>query len=365
MRGTGSAAHPMVDSVLAMSIAQSARVELSYPFAAPPAFESFTEVAPGVRWLRFPLPFALNHINLYLLDDGDGWALVDTGIKSDISFDLWERHFGTTLDGKPITRLIGTHFHPDHIGCAQFLTERWKPEFLTNRTEWLTGASLQSETSASGPAQFWGDYYRGAGLDEETLAAVAHRGENYAARVGRMPRPFTHVAEGDVLSIGGRVWRAIIGTGHSPALICLYCEAEKLFISSDQVLPGISPNISVGATEPTGDPLSDFLESCQRLKALDPETYVLPMHGRPFYRLHERLDELMRHHDERLAVTLEAAKEPITIVELLPILFKRELDFQQMQFAVGEAMAHANHLVTRGDLSRIAEPGKPIIYRAR
>lgn len=343
----------------------TAPADLVFPYPEPPDPGTITEVAPGVLWLRLALPFALDHVNVYLLEDDGGFATLDTGLGDERTRAVWESVLSRQLGGKRLTRIVGTHFHPDHIGCAQFLTERWKPEFLTNRTEWLTGAALQSETSASGPAQFWGDYYRGAGLDEETLAAVAHRGENYAARVGRMPRPFTHVAEGDVLSIGGRVWRAIIGTGHSPALICLYCEAEKLFISSDQVLPGISPNISVGATEPTGDPLSDFLESCQRLKALDPETYVLPMHGRPFYRLHERLDELMRHHDERLAVTLEAAKEPITIVELLPILFKRELDFQQMQFAVGEAMAHANHLVTRGDLSRIAEPGKPILYRAR
>jgi glyoxylase-like metal-dependent hydrolase (beta-lactamase superfamily II) len=347
-----------------MSIAHAAPVPLIYPFAEPPAFDSFTEVAPGVRWLRFPLPFALNHINLYLLEDGDGWTLVDTGIKSDISYDLWNRHFEATLDGKPITRLIGTHFHPDHIGCAEFLVDRWKPEFLTSRAEWLTATMLQSETAANGPAAFWGDYYRAAGLDEETLAAVANRGENYAIRVGRMPRPFTRLIDGDALSIGGRDWRVVIGTGHSPELICLYCEADKLFISSDQVLPGISPNISVGAPEPTGDPLSEFLDSCRELKALDAETYVLPMHGRPFYNLHQRLDELVRHHGERLAVTLDAAREPITVAELLPVMFKRKLDFQQTQFAVGEALAHVNHLVTRGDLWRIVEPGQPIRYRA-
>jgi glyoxylase-like metal-dependent hydrolase (beta-lactamase superfamily II) len=347
-----------------MSIAHAAPVPLVYPHAEPPEFESFIEVAPGVRWLRFPLPFALNHINLYLLDDGDGWTLVDTGIKSDNSYELWKRHFSTTLDGKPITRLIVTHFHPDHVGCAEFLVDRWRPEFLTSRTEWLTATMLQTETASNGPAQFWGDYYRAAGLDEETLAAVANRGENYAIRVGVVPRPFTRLADGDTLSIGGRLWRIVIGTGHSPELICLYSESDKLLISSDQVLPGISPNISVGAPEPAGDPLTEFLDSCRKLKELDAETYVMPMHGRPFYNLHQRLDELIRHHGDRLAVTLDAAKEPITIVELLPIMFKRKLDFQQTQFAIGEALAHANHLVTRGDLRRIVEPGQPIRYRA-
>jgi glyoxylase-like metal-dependent hydrolase (beta-lactamase superfamily II) len=338
-------------------------VALTYPFAEPPAHDSFIEVAPGVRWLRFPLPFALNHINLWLLADGDGWTLVDTGIKSQLSYDLWERHFATTLEGKPITRLIGTHFHPDHVGCAEWLVERWQPQFLMSREEWLTASVLQLDMSAEGPTTFWRDYYRSAGLDEETLAAVASRGENYSDRVGRVPRPYTRLVDGDSLAIGGRTWRVIIGTGHSPELVCLYSEADRLFIASDQVLPGISPNISVGAPEPEGDPLTEFLASCRKLMALDPETYVLPMHGRPFYRLRERLDELIRHHGDRLRLTLDAAHEPITIAELLPIMFRRKLDFQQTQFAVGEALAHTNHLVVQGTLERITAPGQPIRYR--
>jgi glyoxylase-like metal-dependent hydrolase (beta-lactamase superfamily II) len=337
--------------------------ELDYPFAEPPTHDSYIEVAPGVRWLRFPLPFALNHINLYLLDDGDGWVLVDTGIKSDISYDLWRKHFETTLEGRPITRVIGTHFHPDHIGCAEWLVEHFKAEFLTTRSEWLTATMLQSETSVSA-MKFWGAYYRSAGLDDETLKAVATRGENYAERIGHMPRPFTRLVDGDAIQIGERTWHVVIGTGHSPELITLYSAEDHLFIASDQVLPGISPNISVQAPEPFGDPLTEFLDSCAKLTALDPVTYVLPMHGRPFYGLHERLEELVRHHGERLALTIEASRTPITVVELLPIMFKRKLDFQQMQFAIGEALAHVNHLVTLGDLQRIAEPGQPLRYQS-
>jgi glyoxylase-like metal-dependent hydrolase (beta-lactamase superfamily II) len=337
--------------------------KLDYPHAEPPAHDSYIEVAPGVRWLRFPLPFALNHINLYLLDDGDGWVLVDTGIKSDVSYRLWEEHFGKALEGKPILRVIGTHFHPDHIGCAEWLVEHFKAEFLTTRSEWLTATMLQSETSHSAE-KFWGDYYRSAGMDEETLKAVATRGENYAERVGRIPRPFTRLIDGDSIRIGERTWHVIIGTGHSPELITLYSADDHLFISSDQVLPGISPNISVHAPEPFSDPLTEFLDSCAKLTALDPVAYVLPMHGRPFYGLHERLEELVRHHAERLALTVEACRTPITVIELLPIMFKRKLDFQQTQFAVGEALAHVNHLVVLGDLVRIAEPGQPLRYQS-
>src|ERR1700761_804309 len=341
----------------------SEHVTLDYPHAEPPAHDGYIEVAPGVRWLRFPLPFALNHINLYLLDDGDGWVLVDTGIKSDISYDLWRKHFEVALEGRPILQVIGTHFHPDHIGCAEFLVEHFNAEFLTTREEWLMATMLQSETSR-GAEKFWAEFYRSVGLDEEMLKAVATRGENYSERVGHMPRPFTRLTDGDQIRIGERTWHVIIGTGHSPELITLYSAEDKLFISSDQVLPGISPNISVHAPEPYGDPLTEFLDSCAKLTALDPIAYVLPMHGRPFYGLHERLEELVRHHGERLALTIEACRTPITVVELLPIMFKRKLDFQQTQFAIGEALAHVNHLVVLGDLARIAEPGQPLRYQS-
>lgn len=337
--------------------------KLDYPHAEPPAHDSYIEVAPGVRWLRFPLPFALNHINLYLLDDGDGWVLVDTGIKSDVSYRLWEEHFGKALEGKPIVRVIGTHFHPDHIGCAEWLVEHFGAEFLTTRSEWLMATMLQSET-AHGAEKFWSAFYHSVGMDDEMLKAVATRGENYAERVGRIPRPFTRLVDGDQIRIGARTWHVIIGTGHSPELITLYSAEDHLFLSSDQVLPGISPNISVHAPEPFSDPLTEFLDSCAKLTALDPIAYVLPTHGRPFYGLHERLEELVRHHGERLALTIEACRTPITVIDLLPIMFKRKLDFQQTQFAVGEALAHVNHLVVLGDLVRIAEPGQPLRYQS-
>jgi glyoxylase-like metal-dependent hydrolase (beta-lactamase superfamily II) len=342
--------------------ARAQRVELDYPYAAPPEHDSYIEVAPGLRWLRFPLPFALDHINLWLLDDGDGWVLIDTGINSEISRALWERHFETTLEGRPITRIVVTHFHPDHVGNAGWLVARWRPEFLTTRTEWLMAATLKLEMTHE-PLRIWGDFYRAAGIDEDRLQAIVRRGESYSDRVDQMPMPFTRLIDGEALSIGGRVWRVVIGTGHSPELICLYCEADRLFISSDQVLPGISPNVSVTPTEPASDPLSEFLDSGRKLMAIAPEAFVLPMHGRPFYRLHERLDEVARHHRERLDLTIAACREPLTVARLLPLMFSRPLDLQQTQFAVGEALAHLNHLATNGALTRIAEPGKPTLYR--
>lgn len=345
-----------------MDMKAAAPVELLYPHAEPPAHEAYIEVAPGVRWLRFPLPFALNHINLWLLADGDGWVLVDTGIKSDRSYELWRHHFKAALEGRPLTRIIATHFHPDHVGCAEWLVAEFRPEFLTSRTEWLMATMLQTEIKADA-VDFWGDYYRSAGLAEETLRAVAARGENYGARVGVIPRPYTRLIDGQSLDIGGRSWRVVIGTGHSPELICLYAAEDRLLISSDQVLPGISPNVSVNAPEPYGDPLTEFLQSCAKFRNLHPESFVLPMHGRPFYRLHERLAELERHHDERLALTLSACWEPLTIVELMPIMFKRKLDLQQTQFAIGEALAHTNHLVTRGAMERIIEPNGLVRFR--
>jgi glyoxylase-like metal-dependent hydrolase (beta-lactamase superfamily II) len=332
--------------------------DLVYPFAAPPDHEAFIEVAPGVRWLRFPLPFALNHINLWLLEDGDGWTLVDTGIGTDLSRHLWEGHFQTTLEGRPIHTILVTHYHPDHIGCAGWLARRWRPRVLMTRGEWLTARMTRAETGADA-TEFWGDFLRDAGLDEATILAVANRGERYGAMVEAIPRPFERVIDGDTLTIGGRRWRVVIGTGHAPEMICLYAEADRLFISADQVLPRISPNVGVLAPEPLGDPLTEFLDTTRKLRALDPGALVLPMHGLPFYGLHERLTALASHHAERLEVTLDACREPRTIASLLPILFKRTLDFQQMQFAVGEALAHTNHLVSQGALARVAITGQP------
>lgn len=126
--------------------------QLDYPFAdtLPPAGET-VEIAPGVRWLRMPLPFSLDHINLWLLrdeiDGQAGWTVVDCGIASDAIRSHWEQIFDTQLEGLPVLRVIVTHCHPDHFGLANWICEggdraRWKVRLWMTLGEYLFGCLL-------------------------------------------------------------------------------------------------------------------------------------------------------------------------------------------------------------------------------
>jgi glyoxylase-like metal-dependent hydrolase (beta-lactamase superfamily II) len=308
-------------------------------------------VAPGILWVRMPLPFALDHINIWLLEDDAGWIIVDTGIGSNRTREYWERIFASALGGKPVIRVIATHFHPDHVGLASWLVERWDAEFCSSLTEWLVGRALSQESPESMVSTGLA-FYRRAGLDDASLAVLAERGNAYARGVESLPPVLRRLREGDTLTIGGTEWRVIIGGGHSPEHVCLHSAAAKVLIAGDQVLPRISPNISVWPSEPDADPLRDFLETLERLRALPDDTLILPSHDTPFLGLHARLDALAAHHQERLSETLDAYETPRSVAEVTRIMFRRPLDPHQLVFAVGEALAHLNHLLHRGRLIR-------------
>jgi glyoxylase-like metal-dependent hydrolase (beta-lactamase superfamily II) len=326
---------------------------LSFPHAAPPAPGTLTEVAPGVHWLRMPLPFALDHINLWLLADGDGWTIVDSGLDTPISKELWERIFDQALDGKKVTRLIVTHFHPDHMGLAGWLTERWQIPLWVSETEWLWARMLTVDRDDAAFAAEQISFYRRIGLDAATIETFAARGNQYAPRVGGVPRAFHRIEDGMRIEIGGRSWRVIVGHGHAPEHACLHCAELDLFIAGDQVLPKISPNISVWPNEPDGNPLRRYLDSLETLRRKVPaDVLVLPSHNLPFYGIDTRIDQLARHHAERLAELEAACVNPHTAMEIVPLLFRRKLDVQQLGFAIGEALAHLNYLVDAGRVMR-------------
>jgi glyoxylase-like metal-dependent hydrolase (beta-lactamase superfamily II) len=326
---------------------------LRFPHATPPAPGTLTEVAPGVHWLRMPLPFALDHINLWLLADGAGWTIVDSGLDTPITKELWERIFVEALDGKKVTRLIVTHFHPDHMGLAGWLTQRWQIPLWVSETEWLWARMLTVDRDDTAFAADQLSFYRRAGLDEATIATFAARGNQYAQRVGPVPRAFHRIADGMTIEIGGRSWRVIIGRGHAPEHACLHCAELDLFIAGDQVLPKISPNISVWPNEPDGNPLRRYLDSLETLRREVPaDVLVLPSHNLPFYGIDTRIDQLARHHAERLAELKTACATPRTTMEIVPLLFRRKLDTQQLGFAIGEALAHLHYLVAAGKLTR-------------
>jgi glyoxylase-like metal-dependent hydrolase (beta-lactamase superfamily II) len=325
---------------------------LVFPVATAPAPGEAVPIAPGVLWLRMKLPFALNHINLWLLDDGPSWTAVDTGFSLPETAEAWQRIFAAHLGGRPIGRVIVTHYHPDHIGMAGWLTERWDAPLWITEKEWLH-ACMMSREGGEESARNRRDFAHRAGLDEEAAAIFAERQGNYRRGVPSVPPAYRRIGEGGAIEIGGREWRVMIGEGHAPEHACLYCAETGTLIAGDQILPRISPNISVQAHEPDGDPLARYLASLVRLRgALPPEILALPSHNLPFRGVHQRIDELAAHHRARCADVVTACARPISAAELMPILFRRPLDRHQTGFALGEALAHLHYLRGQGAVER-------------
>lgn len=309
------------------------------------------EVAPGIHWAQLPLPFKLNHVNVWLLEDGDGWTVVDTGLATDTNRGCWESLRGAVMAGRPIRRVIVTHFHPDHLGLAGWLcAEAGAPLHMTS-PEWLIARLLVSDQSAA-MADMRVDFFRRAGCDDKHLDYVRGIGAAYANRVVAPPLTYVPLGDGQVLAIGGRRWRVRLGQGHSPAHACLFDAEGRILISGDQVLPRISPNVAVHPDSPEADPLAGFLATLQRFGDLPEDALVLPSHDAPFCGLHTRLEALAAHHRQRLACLEEQAGTPKTAMELARVLFDRPLDAHQMGFAIGETIAHLNHLRRQGRLLR-------------
>ncbi|HEY1260142.1 MAG TPA: MBL fold metallo-hydrolase [Stellaceae bacterium] len=328
---------------------------LHFPVATPPGPGEALPVAPGVRWLRMPLPFALDHINLWLLEDGPFWTIVDCGYATTDTRALWEEIFVHHLDRRPVGRIIVTHYHPDHVGLAGWLAERWQAPLLITEKEWLH-ARIMSRESDDFLAQRR-EFARRAGLDEAASEVFAEHGRGYRRGVPSVPPTYKRLEDGMAVVIGGRQWQVVVGEGHAPELACLYCAETGVLIAGDQVLPRISPNVSVPAHEPEGDPLARFLRSLAKLRAaLPPDTLVLPSHNLPFFGLHARLDELALHHRARCDEVLAACAVPQSAVDLLPVLFRRPLDRHQTAFALGEALAHLHYLAAEGALTRDLDP---------
>jgi glyoxylase-like metal-dependent hydrolase (beta-lactamase superfamily II) len=324
-------------------------MQISFPFENLPSPGATVAVAPGVYWLRMPLPFALDHINLWLLEEGAGVTAVDTGI----ALDVVKQHWKSALAGRPLTRQIVTHFHPDHLGLAAWLeTETGAPLWMT-QGEYLT-AHLIAEGVAPFSVAVMLEFFRQHGLDDVRLAALEKRGNAYRRGVPAIPATYHRLADGDTLAIGAHDWQVIVGYGHAPEHASLYCAALGVLIAGDMLLPRITTNVSAYAVNPTLDTLGLFLDSIRRLKRLPPETLVLPSHGRPFRGLHTRVAELESHHAARCADLLAACGDrPHTACELLPVLFGRPIDDpHQTMFAMGEAIAHLNHLENQRRLER-------------
>ncbi|MFP1632903.1 MBL fold metallo-hydrolase [Zhengella sp. ZM62] len=324
---------------------------LIFPFEEMPAFGDVVEVLKDVLWTRIPLPYRLDHVNIYLIRDGEGWAVVDTGIQTEAAKSVWENLFAGPLKSRKVTKVIVTHHHPDHIGLAGWLCERFEAPLLTSYSTYM-GSKVISHGSHEDVTRYNFDFYMSHGMSEEGAGIVAIQGNDYLRRVSDLPLSFLRLLMPDILEIGDRTFRVLSGDGHAPEQVLLYCENEKLLFAADQVLEKISPNVSVFAGEPNGDPLGHYLRSLRFLRSEIPnDVLVLPGHRRPFFGLHERCAELEAHHEERCQLIRTAcAERPQTVADLVPILFTRALDPHQMSFAFTETLAHVNRLVRRGEI---------------
>lgn len=337
--------------------------EIRFPFAEPPAPGAMTELAPGILWIRLALPWALDHVNVYALEDGDGWTLIDTGIHSQKAVAAWEALLAGPLAGRPVRRVIGTHHHPDHIGMAGWFIERGAGLLMT-RTAWLYARMLWLSTEER-PSPEAVTFWRRAGLPADDLERrLAERPFNASDCVAPLPPGFTRLHEGAVLHMAGRDWQVRIGHGHAPGHATFW--SEGLVLGGDQLLPGISANIGVYPAEPEADPLAEWLESCTRLSAFAREDQlVLPGHKLPFTGLPFRLRQMISNHLSGLDRLRDHLATPRSVVGCFPALFRRQIGPAEQGLALAEAVAHLNHLLHRGEVSRFLDPEGAWIWQLR
>ncbi|HEX8641901.1 MAG TPA: MBL fold metallo-hydrolase [Allosphingosinicella sp.] len=336
---------------------------LTYPLGrSAPDAGTLIELAEGVSWTRSPVPGSLNHINLWVLDDEDGVALVDSGLDIAPAREAWSALFAGPLAGRRVTRLIVTHFHPDHLGLAGWLCERFGVRLWMTRGEWLFARMLISDVRDAPPAEAFA-YWRAAGWSEERIAAEAQKGwGRFASVVSPVPVGMIRLRDGDVLPIGRREWRVVVGSGHSPEHACLVDDEGKVMIAGDQVLPRITSNVSLSLSEPEGDPLGEWLASIEKLKGLPDDLLVLPSHGEPFTGLHARLDALAEGHRGRLDALRAHLSEPRRAVDCFGVLFGRKIEDGSFGLATGEALAHLRRLEVEGRARR--EPRDGVYFYA-
>jgi glyoxylase-like metal-dependent hydrolase (beta-lactamase superfamily II) len=340
------------------------RSALTYPLERTPEVGQAIEAAPGVMWMRMPLGGPLAFVNVWAIRDGEGWALVDTGVQTDQTSNAWRQVFQGPLGGLPITRLFITHQHPDHIGLAGWITREFQCRMWMTRLEYLQ-CHRQTADAGGQTRQRAIDFFRAAGWDGQALERFGTRLGGFGMGVSPIPDDFQCVRDGDDIMIGAHRWRIVVGSGHSPEHACLYCPDLKLLISGDQVLPRISSNVSVSPVEPDGDPLTGWLVSLARIKTLVPdEVLVLPAHNDPFFGLHLRIDHLIRGHERGLKRLEKLLTKPKRAVDVFRVLFARKIGPDLLGLATGESLAHLNCLLGRGLATTSTDAAGVAWYRA-
>ena len=318
--------------------------ELTYPDLTPPPPGTVTQLAPGLFWACMPLPFRLNHVNIWLLRGDDGWTAIDAGCDTPTIRAAWEDLLSGPLDGQPLARLIATHGHVDHTGLAGWLCRRFDAPLVGTFAEWIW-ARLSHTRDVPEARQAHLDFLHRHGASPEIAEAMSSGRERYMDLATDLPGALQEIRDGQLVTFGGREWRVIVTRGHANEHSSFYCAADNILIAGDHVLPRITPVIAVFEMAPDGDPLADFLESFQQFAGIPDDVLVLPSHGLPYRGLHRRIAQLRAHHADRLDHTLQLVNEPCSAIDLAGALFPRVDGSENLAFALSETLAHLNYLV--------------------
>ncbi|MBP0440343.1 MBL fold metallo-hydrolase [Tianweitania sediminis] len=337
--------------------------ELEFPWANAPVPGQTIEIAPGLLWARHPLPFRLNHVHSWLLDEGEGWTCIDTGCDTPDVRNAWETLFAGPMQGRKIDRVVATHGHVDHIGLSGWLHERFDAEFWGSFGEWIW-ARISHIKGIPGAADAQYTHLMSNGFSEQEAREFLESRDRFLDLATPLPGSLHEIRDGDTVSMGGRDWQAIQTSGHSFEHMCFFNREENILIAGDHLLSKISPVVAVYEMVPHGDPLRDFLVSFSKFDHVPDDVLVLPSHGLPYRGIRRRITELRDHHRERLDMTLELLKEPRTGYSLIRAMFPKVQGVDNLGFAFGEALAHVNYLIREGLVANVSEqPGK-MIYKA-
>ena len=326
---------------------------LTFPFAdAPKTDGKLIDVAPGIKWLRMPLPLALNHINLYLIRDHDGWMIVDTGLATERTRELWQKIITEKLAGERITGVICTHFHFDHAGLAGWLTEWLRVPLYMSYGEYYTLRVVAAEKGDEVPWEHQ-EFFRHAGFPAEALAEVMIVVRMAHWLMTPPPASFRRLRHGERLTIGEREWHLHVGEGHAPEHMLLHCPQDNLLIAGDQLLPRITSNVGIMPSEPEADLLAYWFATLDNLALLPADTFVLPAHELPYYGLVPRVAQLHTHHEQQFAKILKlCAEQALSAYETAVALFPTRKNSMDDLMAMGECLAHLTHLRKRGEITR-------------
>jgi glyoxylase-like metal-dependent hydrolase (beta-lactamase superfamily II) len=340
------------------------RAGVRFPWPEAPGPGEIIEVAEGVLWARIGLPNRLNHVNIYLLDDGDAWTVIDTGFRNKMCLEHWDLLRAGPLKGRRLWRVVGTHHHPDHIGLVGRMMREDGVEFWTTRTAYILARMLQLDHHEHHPPEQIAHWKRGGTPPHLVEEFSRETPFNFSRTVDPLPLGYRRIVEGEVIRMGGRDWDVRMGDGHAPEHATFWSRDDDLVIVGDQAIPGISSNLGVQPTEPEADPVGDWLESCERLLRHAREEHVaLPGHKPVFTGLPLRFEQLISNHHTAIDRLRGHLTDWRTAVECFVPIFGREIGPPVYGLAMNEALGHLNHMHRTGEAER--ETGADGAWRFR